>query len=70
MKMDCWYRDRHAEKESTLVAEEKETSNLFMAACEEEARSTSVWLVDSGCPNHMTVQRKCSKTLMILRRLV
>lgn len=64
MKVDCWYRDRHAEKVTTLVAEEKEVSNLFMAECEEEEeRTTSVWLVDSGCSNHMSGAREMFKDL-------
>ena len=35
-------------------AEENEHSNLFMALNKAENSAVSVWLVDSGCSNHMT----------------
>ena len=35
-------------------AEENEVSNLFMAFNKTENSAGTVWLVDSGCSNHMT----------------
>lgn len=58
MKMDCWYKDKNGEKESTMVAEEKEVSNLFMAQCEHEGKNATMWIVDSRCSNHMSGTRE------------
>lgn len=36
------------------MAEEKDVSNLFMAHCKVNDGVNVVWLVDSGCSNHMS----------------
>lgn len=39
-----------------MVAEEKENdvSNILLAHCVGESLASSVWIIDSGCSNHMT----------------
>lgn len=58
MKANCWARDKQPKKEANLVGKEKETTNLFMASSSSESASSSIWLVDNGCSNHMTGNRK------------
>lgn len=40
------------------LAEEQDVSNLFMARYNANKITCSIWLVDSGCSNHMTGIRK------------
>ena len=58
VKADCWFRDQSAN-----VAEEQSTSTLFMAKHETDDVASSVWLVDSGCSNHMTGQKNLLREL-------
>lgn len=53
----------NADKGETLVAEKKEVSNLFIAQHENEDITDTVWLVDSGCSNHMSSYKKLFKNL-------
>lgn len=48
---------------TTLLAEEKEVSNLFIAQCEDEQEATTVWLVDSRCTNHMSGTKELFENL-------
>lgn len=53
-------------EDTGLVAEEGETTknyNLFMVRCEDEKLEPSVWLIDSGCSNHMSGHRCLFKSL-------
>ncbi|XP_039119899.1 uncharacterized protein LOC120256238 [Dioscorea cayenensis subsp. rotundata] len=47
---------QQSEQGASMVAEEKEkeVSNLFMVLNEGESSVNSVWIIDSGCSNHMT----------------
>lgn len=62
VRADCWERDKQprTEKGASLVAKEleQESNNLFMASNTPEPTSSTLWLVDSGCSNHMTGERK------------
>lgn len=57
VKAECWAREKQPERGVTLIVEEKEANNLFMASSSSEEAVTLVWLVDSGCLNHMTGDR-------------
>ena len=46
------------------VAEQKDEDQLFMATCFVSSCSTKSWLIDSGCMNHMTNDKKFFKSLM------
>ncbi|XP_039138728.1 uncharacterized protein LOC120276050 [Dioscorea cayenensis subsp. rotundata] len=55
IKDQCWYRN----KEANVVKEEKEKEKeeeevAFMAISEVPKKTGGVWLIDSGCSNHMT----------------
>ena len=52
VKVECRFKDK-----GINVAEEKEDSNLFMAFNEVDNIASSIWLVDSGCSNHITSMR-------------
>ncbi|XP_039140537.1 uncharacterized protein LOC120277761 [Dioscorea cayenensis subsp. rotundata] len=52
-----WAREKQQEKEVNLVAEEKDINNVFMAINSQEGTNSSIWLIDSGCSNHMTEDR-------------
>lgn len=54
MKAECWARNKQPEKEANVVTEEGEPSNVFMASSSSGSTASSMWLVDSGCSNHMT----------------
>lgn len=51
-KAQCWLRG----KEINLV-EQLEVSNLFMVKSETDIGQGSVWIVESGCSNHLTGER-------------
>lgn len=57
MKAEGQERKKQEEKGVNLVEEEWEPNHLFMASSSAEEVSSSVWLVDSGCSNHMTGER-------------
>lgn len=52
MKADCWLKDKSAK-----LAEESEVSNLFMVHYGTNDVSSSIWLIESGCSNHMSGMR-------------
>lgn len=54
MKAECRAKEKQPEKGTSLVAKEKDTENIFMESSSTESHSNSVWLVDSGCSNHIT----------------
>lgn len=59
-KSECWYNDQSA----NIIEEEGSSSNLFMAKHESKnEEANEVWLIDSGCSNHMTGQRNLFKDL-------
>lgn len=53
VKANCWAKEKQPEKEASMVAEEKGSSNVFMVSQAIDFGSSSVWLIDSGCSNHM-----------------
>ncbi|KAH7667285.1 RNA-directed DNA polymerase protein [Dioscorea alata] len=79
IKANCWFKEKPADKGASLVVEkkEKETSNLFLAHSEGETSASSfilhsnsekndvnmVWIIDSGCLNHMTGVKEMFETL-------
>lgn len=69
LKANCWARNKQPEKETSLVAEGKETSNVFMASNSSKSLSSSIWLVDSGCSNHMTGDRSLFVNLSEAQKL-
>ncbi|KAB5524566.1 hypothetical protein DKX38_022315 [Salix brachista] len=46
------------------VAEQEDEDQLFVATCFISECSTESWLIDSGCTNHMTNDKKLFKSLM------
>lgn len=57
MKAKCRAKEKQQENGTGLVAKEEETENIFMASSSTEFHPSSVFLVDSGCLNHMTGDR-------------
>ncbi|KAH0633342.1 hypothetical protein KY284_036128 [Solanum tuberosum] len=45
------------------VANQHEEEQLFFASCFASSILTDIWLIDSGCTNHMTSDEKLSKRL-------
>lgn len=70
MKAECREEEKFVEKEASLVAEEWDSNNVFMVSSDAVEAKNSVWLVDSGCSNHMTGKRIYSPNLMSLRRFL
>ncbi|XP_039122119.1 uncharacterized protein LOC120258749 [Dioscorea cayenensis subsp. rotundata] len=59
-KSQCWYRSKEAN--ITEEAKEQDEGLLFMAST--ETRSEGVkWLINSGCSNHMSGDRRLFKNL-------
>lgn len=58
IKVECQKSIKKVEKEASLVAEELESNNLFMASSVAVEASSSVWLVDSGCSNNMMGEKR------------
>ncbi|XP_039140489.1 uncharacterized protein LOC120277700 [Dioscorea cayenensis subsp. rotundata] len=56
-------REKQPEKGVGLIAEEESTENLFMASCSMGEQSRTVWLIDSGCSNHMTRDKSLFSSL-------
>ena len=50
MKAQCRFKG----KEANLVEEEEEVTDLFMVNGDAGVEQGSVWIIDSGCSNHMT----------------
>lgn len=69
IKAHCWLRDRSANKNVTLVAEENEVSNLFVTQQESSKACNTVWLIDSDCSNHMSGVRTLFKDLDESKRI-
>ena len=46
------------------MAEQEDEDQLFVASCFVSSCSTESWLIDSGCTNHMTNDKKLFKSLM------
>ena len=63
MKAHCWFKD----KDANIVEDIKEgdQSHLFMASGESEEELGNIWLIDSGCSNHMSGVKTSFKILMI-----
>ncbi|XP_039133232.1 uncharacterized protein LOC120270281 [Dioscorea cayenensis subsp. rotundata] len=55
VKANCWAKDKQVEKNITLVTKALEANNLFMACSNTRIDANSIWLVDRGCSNHMSV---------------
>lgn len=47
---------------------EKESNNLFMATSGKEKNGSSVWLIDSGCSNHMSGDQRLFRNLDTTRK--
>jgi hypothetical protein len=45
------------------VAEQEDEDQLFVASCFASSSSTESWLIDSGCTNHMTNDKKLFRDL-------
>ena len=45
---------QHGQQAQVAEYEEKNEEHLFVASCYLTSSSKEVWLVDSGCTNHMT----------------
>nr|KYP40240.1 DNA topoisomerase 2-binding protein 1 [Cajanus cajan] len=45
---------QHGQQAQVVEHEEQNKEHLFVASCYLENRSKEVWLIDSGCTNHMT----------------
>lgn len=73
MKAKCRLREKQPEIGDGPIEKESEAGNLFMASNSTEAHSNSVWLIDSGCSNHMIgdklLFRSLDKSLKISMRL-
>lgn len=64
VKADCWARNKQSEKLITVIAELGENNNnLFKANNSTGAGLSSVWLIDSGCSNHMTEDKSLFSSL-------
>ncbi|CAL5412844.1 unnamed protein product [Camellia sinensis] len=59
IKADCWYKDQQV----NYVAENEESSKLFMTHFDPNNTSSDVWFIDSGCSNHMTGMKSLIKEL-------
>lgn len=58
VKAECWFKEK-----TTNVVEEPDVQQLFMTHCDSEDIPGSVWLVDSGCSNHMSGTRELFQDL-------
>lgn len=52
-----------------MVSEEEEASNVFVASSSSGTSTSSMWLVDSGCSNHMTGKRSLFTSLVESQRV-
>lgn len=48
-KAQCWFKPKE-----TNMAKQVEVTNFFMVKNDANVGQGSVWIVDSGCSNHMT----------------
>ncbi|KAH7655517.1 RNA-directed DNA polymerase protein [Dioscorea alata] len=62
MKAECRSKEKQQD-DAGLVAGEEDAGYLFMASNAAETQPNSVWLVDSGCSNHMTGDRTLFSSL-------
>ncbi|KAG5240880.1 gag-pol polyprotein [Salix suchowensis] len=61
----CKGKNQQQQQESAAqIAEEEDEDQLFVATCFVSETSTESWLIDSGCTNHMTNDKKLFKSLM------
>ncbi|KAB5515991.1 hypothetical protein DKX38_026639 [Salix brachista] len=61
----CKGKNQQQQQESSAqIAEEEDEDQLFVATCFVSETSTESWLIDSGCTNHMTNDKKLFKSLM------
>ncbi|XP_039119130.1 uncharacterized protein LOC120255359 [Dioscorea cayenensis subsp. rotundata] len=63
---ECKMREKQQELGANLMAKESEAGNLFMVRSFSETQQTyqkSVWLIDSGCSNHMTGDKSLFSSL-------
>lgn len=58
----CKHRDQQ-QGEQAKAAEQEEEDHLFVATCFSSIESSERWLVDSGCTNHMTHNKKLFREL-------
>lgn len=58
MKAKCLFKDKRVN-----LAEENGVSNLFMVDYDANNVIDNIWLVDSGCSNHMTSLKSLIKEL-------
>lgn len=54
MKAECRMREKQQETSASLIAEESKATNFFMVCSSTGVHQNPVWLIDSGCSNHMT----------------
>lgn len=60
MKVDCWFKD----KQVNIAAEQEESSNIFMVySSSSDQPPHSIWVIDSGCSNHMTGKKSSFRSL-------
>ncbi|KAH7691867.1 Zinc finger CCHC-type protein [Dioscorea alata] len=60
MKAECWFKD----KQVNIAEEQEDSSNLFMVhSNNSDPPPHSIWVVDSGCSNHMTDIKECFRNL-------
>lgn len=60
VKAECWFKEKEANIAET---QEEEAGNMFMAHVESIQAQGSIWVVDSGCSNHMTGMKDLFKEL-------
>jgi len=57
--VDCLYKD----KIMNFATENEEENKIFMACIEVDQKPSDLWLLDSGCSNHMTDTKSLFKEL-------
>ena len=62
-KAECWFKDKNAN-----YAKEDEVSNLIVVRCNTNDVANTVWLVNSGCLNHMTLAKELINELDELQK--
>ncbi|KAH0663908.1 hypothetical protein KY290_029785 [Solanum tuberosum] len=60
---DCWTKQKDEQQHANFTEQQQDEGNLFMAHSSIDVGSDDIWIIDSGCSNHMSERRSLFKEL-------